>query len=94
MGRNVRRESEGGFGGSPTTCVGAVCGRMAAQVRFALSVALSETNAKLTVILESFLRYHWSFCQFLRQLGTRNFPDPLVDLAPSIKSSAKKSVQG
>jgi len=67
---------------------------MAAQVRFALSVALSETNAKLTVILESFLRYHWSFCQFLRQLGTRNFPDPLVDLAPSIKSSAKKSVQG
>ena len=29
MGRNVRRESEGGFGGSPTTCVGAVCGRMA-----------------------------------------------------------------
>ena len=43
MGRNVRRESEGGFGGSPTTCVGAVCGRMAAQVRFALSVALSET---------------------------------------------------
>ena len=44
MGRNVRRESGGGFGGSPTTVRGSrVRENGAAQVRFALSVALSET---------------------------------------------------
>ena len=56
MGRNVRRESGGGFGGSPTTVRGSrVRENGAAQVGFALSVALSETifviktkNAKLT----------------------------------------------
>ena len=43
MGRNVRRESGGGFGGSPTTVRGSrVRENGAAQVRFALSVALSE----------------------------------------------------
>ena len=93
MGRNVRRESGGGFGGSPTTVRGSrVRENGAAQVRFALSVALSETNAKLTVILESFLRYHWSF------LPARHpqFSEPLSRTLslPSIKSSPKKSVQG
>lgn len=44
MGRNVRRESGGGFGGSPTTVRGSrVRENGAAQVGFALSVALSET---------------------------------------------------
>ena len=45
MGRNVRRESGGGFGGSPTTVRGSrVRENGAAQVRFALSESAFRDN--------------------------------------------------
>jgi hypothetical protein len=102
MGRNVRRESGGGFGGSPTTVRGSrVRENGAAQVGFALSVALSETIFPHENALNGQISNHFfdTIGHFFELSSSAPAPHPQFSLQPRllsdpIKSSAKKSVQG